>query len=116
MTDARALVKEARREHVRCGAQCPEPLCVECAEDWPCLTARLAEALDESQQSATVEAALHDITRAERDAAVQRAERLAGYTRHKPHCSAAPYEPHPGYYCSCGLDVALDLAAGRNDG
>jgi hypothetical protein len=98
--DAGRLVESVRAEHVERPAGWiggTYEMHARCELDgcrWPCGAVQVAEAL-------------------ERESA--RAERLAGYARHKSKCTAAPYEPHPGYPCSCGLSAALGLAAGEGE-
>jgi predicted nucleic acid-binding Zn-ribbon protein len=70
------------------------------------LSTALAEVRDHLQQASDE---IRELS-ADRDATLARAERLAGYVRHKKGCSAAPYEPYPGYPCTCGLSAALGLA------
>jgi len=47
--DPAALITEARAAHQVCGGtdDCPERVCVECVEAWPCLTERLVRALEQ---------------------------------------------------------------------
>ncbi len=81
------LIEEARREHQICSGEvdCHDPVCVECAEGWPCLTSRLAAALEEATTEhrscgTFLEDAQIQLSLAQEDfeRAQARAERLAG--------------------------------------
>lgn len=77
MSDHRALIDEARQEHPPSTSQPPH--CLGCANDYPCLPARIADALEQESESAkTIERHIPALE-AHRDGLLIRAETVERY-------------------------------------
>lgn len=131
MTDARALVEEARRIHQDGTDHLGQkwgPWCYRCQVKYPCLPARLAEALEELQQEyddyaehthLDVRLSIEHLNtvEAERDAAVQRAEQAdQALETIRKMAASGNHSIALLYAIGATASAALGLASGRNDG
>ncbi len=133
--DHRALIEAARAEHRQvCGVPehpdecsgggCAETMCNECVTgDSFCLTARLAEALEQATDRNEEHKFVVLTAIGQRESAQARAARLVAWAWKRGHefgCPARVYDQGCGVWrdsgepcsLSCGLAEALGLAAG----